>query len=242
MIWKYLLAALAGGLAAWLWQARHRLALRLPRPARTLAATGSEEFETLVEDLVTAAEQLMDDLDQRQRQMQVLLQEADERIASLRQGQDTAAPAPVAAPEGSAPSEETIQAAAALVAAARLGQVAWSAGPQSVGVEAADSLPPASSGKPRAARTKSSSGKTTRSTKATGTRAKAKSEGGGTARSTAKKAAPRPAAPTAAKTESRHQDVLNLAQRGLGPAEIARLTGRTTGEVQLILGLNRNLH
>lgn len=218
MIWKYLLAALAGGLAAWLWQARRRLVLRLPRPARTLAATGGEEFETLVEDLVTAAEQLMDDLDQRQREMQVLLQEADERIASLRQGQDTAAPAA----GGSAPSEETIQAAAALVAAARLGQAAWSAGPQSVGAEAGDPVPAASSGKPRATRTKSSSGKTTRST--------------------AKKAAPRADAPTAAKTESRHQDVLSLAQRGLGPAEIARLTGRTTGEVQLILGLNRNLH
>jgi|GEM_PF-5864858 len=238
MIWKYLLAALAGGLAAWLWQARRYVVLRLPRPARTLSTTGGEEFETLVEDLVTAAEQLMDDLDQRQREMQVLLQEADERIASLRQGQDTAGPAAV----GSAPSEETIQAAAALVAAARLGQAAWSAGPQSVRAEAADPVPAASSGKPRAARTKSSSGKTTRSTKATGTRAKAKSTGGGTARSAAKKAAPRADAPTAAKTELRHQDVLNLAQRGLGPTEIARLTGRTTGEVQLILGLNRNLH
>ncbi|MHB9146744.1 MAG: hypothetical protein ACYC5Y_15640 [Symbiobacteriia bacterium] len=41
---------------------------------------------------------------------------------------------------------------------------------------------------------------------------------------------------------SRHQEVFNLDQRGLDAAEIARITGRTTGEVQLILGLQRSLH
>ncbi|MGE5590553.1 MAG: hypothetical protein ACM3ZA_08040 [Bacillota bacterium] len=274
MLWKYLLAALAGAGVVWLWQARRRFRLRLPRLGRAPAARAGEEFETVVEELVSAAEQLMDDLGQRQRDLQALLREADERIASLRQGRDSGAPVseeappavfapepPVVAVAPAGPSEETIQAAAAAVAAARLEQAAWNAAPQAnQAVDAAASVP--SADKPRTTRARSSAGRSGRSAKSAGTGSKSPTTAtraagtAGSARSTARKPSSRTsaapavravpssarAASPAAKAEPRHQDVLSLAQRGLGPAEIARQTGRTTGEVQLILGLNRNLH
>lgn len=214
MYWQYALAALAGALASWLWQGRRRPGAVGSRRAGPLSTAGGEDLETVVEDLVSAAEELMDDLRQRQGEIQRLLTEADERIAGLRQAlaggpgphpvaaastpgatpSPVPAPPPVGAARAPGPSEEKVQAAAALVAAARLGQVA------------ALTEAEAAAARPKAVRKKGAAGATRKA------------------------------------EEARHQDVLTLAQRGLGPAEIARLTGRTTGEVQLILGLNRRLH
>lgn len=237
MFWKYAMAALAGLLAGWLWRGRRGADAARSRRTGSLPTAGDEHLETVVEELVSAAEELMDDLRQRQGEIRGLLTEADERIASLRQalghGSDstpaactptmapavapTAMPAPAAATVPAGPSEEKVQAAAALVASARLGQLAAlaevAAAKEAASVEAGATGPGAAP-TPKAGRKKA--------------RRKPKA---------------RPAEAKAGRAdEVRHQDVLVLAQRGLGAAEIARLTGRTTGEVQLILGLNRSLH
>lgn len=213
MVWKYALAALAGAVAAWLWQSRcasdRKAGARQPRG---VAPEGGAEFGAVVEELVSAAEELMGDLRQRQGEIRGLLSEADERIAGLRQALGSGT-----APRlGQGPSEEKVQAAAALVAAARLGQ---EAARLESGAEPETGASKARTAKKSASRS-----------------AKAKAAGAKPKRPT------RAGAAAAPPEEPRHQDVLSLAQRGLGPAEIARLTGRTTGEVQLILGLNRSLH
>lgn len=213
MVWKYALAALAGAVAAWLWQSRcasdRKAGARQPRG---VAPEGGAEFGAVVEELVSAAEELMGDLRQRQGEIRGLLSEADERIAGLRQALGSGT-----APHlGQGPSEEKVQAAAALVAAARLGQ---EAARLESGAEPETGASKARTAKKSASRS-----------------AKAKAAG------TKPKRPTRAGAAAAPPEEPRHQDVLSLAQRGLGPAEIARLTGRTTGEVQLILGLSRSLH
>ena len=41
-------------------------------------------------------------------------------------------------------------------------------------------------------------------------------------------------------TLKKHQDIYGLAQKGLEPLEIARQTGKTLGEVQVILALRKS--
>ena len=43
-----------------------------------------------------------------------------------------------------------------------------------------------------------------------------------------------------AETLNKHQDIYGLAQKGLRPLDIARQTGKTLGEVQVILALRKS--
>jgi len=192
------------------------------RGRATAYRDGQEEIEAVVEEFIAAAERVRTDLDRKAAELQRLINLADDRLAKLIQAQTPAGPA-AEATAGGQPALATRGAAA--VAASYRAQLP--ATPGATGdrpAQRASEEPPARTAddeRPEEAQ----------SLRATLAGERAEGKAGKAAKGTKTKAG--------GKERSRHAQVYELADSGQGVTEIARATGLSKGEVQLILDLRK---
>lgn len=199
---------------------------------------GQAEIEAVVEEFIAVAERVRADLDRKSAELQRLINLADDRLAKLIQAQ---APVAVAAPaEAPAGTPAAPASAAPAAGTAASGQPALATrGAAAVAASYRAQLPatPGAAADQRAQEEQPARAEDderpeeVQSVRATLTGDRADGKGGKVAKGTKAKAG--------GKERSRHAQVYELADSGQGVTEIARATGLSKGEVQLILDLRK---
>lgn len=215
------------------------------RGRATAYRDGQAEIEAVVEEFIAAAERVRADLDRKAADLQRLINLADDRLAKLIQAQTPAGPAAeTAGGTADIPAPATPAAPAAPAAeAAASGQPALAtrgAAAVAASYRAQLSATPGATGERPAQRALEESPvraeddegpKEAQSVRATLAGERAEGKAGKAAKGAKTKAG--------GKERSRHAQVYELADGGQGVTEIARATGLSKGEVQLILDLRK---
>ncbi|MGE5559996.1 MAG: DUF6115 domain-containing protein [Chloroflexota bacterium] len=177
---------------------------------------GRAEIEAVIEEFVAAAERVRSDLERKSAELQRLINLADDRLAKLIQAQSAAPQAPAHSPELPAVPAANLQArgraAAAASYKAQAAGAGGSGGNGSHGAQESMSVRATLTGQDKD-QDQSAAGQ-----------ARERGEAGER---------------KVRRDRSRHAEVYGLADSGQSVVEIARLTGLSKGEVQLILDLRK---